>query len=124
MSNFPATLDARIGQRKVAGRWERVAILNRDFHYDSDLIGKVTIPAGFVSDGASVPRVLWSIYPPFGDYLEAAIVHDWYCVNKTIDSVTAAKVFREAMEVCGVGAWRRKKMYWAVRLFGPKFKKS
>ena len=26
------------------------------------------------------------------------------------------------MAVCGVSKWRRTKMYWAVRMFGPKFK--
>ena len=82
----------------------------------------VLVPEGFISDGASVPRCLWSIYPPFGKYLEAAVVHDWFCVNHEVDSVTAANVFREAMQVCGVNIWRRNKMYWAVRLGGPKFK--
>lgn len=39
----------------------------------------LTIPAGFQSDGASVPRFLWSLYPPFGELYEPATwLHD-YC---------------------------------------------
>jgi hypothetical protein len=67
---------------------------------------------------------MWWLYPPFGEYLEAAVVHDWLCVNHQTDSVTAAKVFLEAMEVCEVGKWKRTKMYWAVRVGGPKFNKA
>ena len=78
-------------------------------------------------DGASIPRALQWLYHPFGRYLEAAVVHDCFCVlghngTSPIDSVKAAEVFREAMKVCGVSKWRRQKMYLAVRWFGPQFK--
>ena len=124
MSRFLNELDARISKQMRGDQFTRVAILDRDLCYESDIAGKVIVPAGFASDGASVPRFLWSMFPPFGKYLEAAIVHDWFCVTHAVDSITAAKVFREAMEVCGVGKWRRTKMYWAVRTFGPRFKRS
>lgn len=131
-SKFLTPLDAKISKlwRGKCNdlRFERVVKLESDLQYESELLGKtVVIPKGFISDGASVPRVMWSIYPPFGRYLEAAVVHDWYCVlghrgESPIDYKVAADVFREAMEVCGVSRWRRYKMYWAVRLGGPKFK--
>lgn len=36
------------------------------------------VPAGVVTDGASVPRPLWWLYPPFGgEYDRAAIIHDY-----------------------------------------------
>ena len=123
MSRFNNQLDASISKQMRGKRFTRVVILNRDFFYSSDLAGPIRVPAGFGSDGASVPRLMWSLYPPFGKYLEAAIVHDWFCVSHAVDSITAAKVFREAMAVCGVSKWRRNKMYWAVKFFGPKFKK-
>ena len=131
MSQFYTALDAKVGKRwKRKGdenKFTRIVTLNRTLHYKSDiLINTIAVPAGFISDGASVPRAMWSIYPPFGKYLEAAIVHDWFCAlghegNSPIGSVTAAKVFREAMQVCGVSRWRRNKMYWAVRIGGPRF---
>jgi hypothetical protein len=122
MSRFVNELNARISKQMRGKKFTRVAILDDDLCYQSDIAGDVIVPLGFASDGASVPRFLWSMFPPFGKYLEAAFVHDWFCVTHAVDSVTAAKVFREAMEVCGVGKWRRNKMYWAVRLGGPKFK--
>ena len=101
----------------------RVVILEQSLGYYSELLGRdIIAPIGFSSDGASIPRALQWMYHPFGRYLEAAVVHDWFCVMKQIDSVTAAKVFREAMKVCGVSKWRRAKMYFAVRWFGPQFK--
>ena len=104
--------------------------LTVDLVYQSEHLDRtVTVPYAFKSDGASVPKALWSHYPPFGNYLAAAVVHDWFCVlghsrSSPIDYVDAAKVFREAMEVLGVSKWKRNKMYWAVRLFGPKFKRG
>ena len=133
MSGFLTKLDAKVGKMwrgsGESASFQRVVILEKSFCYASDILDEVVIiPKGFISDGASVPRAMWAIYPPFGKYLEAAIVHDWYCVlghkgESPIDYKIAADIFKEAMEVCNVSWWRRNKMYWAVRLFGPKFKK-
>ena len=41
----------------------------------------VSVPAGFVTDFASIPRGLWTALPRDGDYVWAAVVHDylyWY----------------------------------------------
>lgn len=37
----------------------------------------VHIPAGFVTDFASIPKVFWNILPPTGWYGKAAVVHDF-----------------------------------------------
>lgn len=129
MGHFVTDLDARIGSEFIDKKWTRVAVLEAEFIYDSPTFGLAQIPFGFKSDGASVPRFLWNIYPPFGEYLEAAVIHDWFCVlghagTSPIGSQEAAKLFLEVMEVLGVGKWKRSKMYWAVRWFGPRFKSS
>jgi hypothetical protein len=36
----------------------------------------VRVPAGFLTDFASIPRLLWNILPPTGSYGKAAVVHD------------------------------------------------
>src|SRR6266436_814094 len=42
------------------------------------------VPPGAVTDGASIPRVFWSIAGPFeGKYRDAAVVHDYYCVTQS-----------------------------------------
>ncbi len=38
---------------------------------------RIVVPKGFVTDGASIPRILWPIIPPFGPLLEGAILHDF-----------------------------------------------
>lgn len=101
---------------------ERVLLLDAPLLYQSDYLGEVVaVPVGFKSDGASVPKPLWWMYHPFGRYLRAAVVHDWFCVTQSISYKDAAEVFREAMKVCGINPWRRQKMYLAVKWFGPKF---
>ena len=42
----------------------------------------LTIPADFRWDLSSVPRVFWSILPPDGDFIIAALIHDWLYVEK------------------------------------------
>ena len=38
----------------------------------------IVVPAGFETNGANVPRILWSFFPPNrSDYMPAVIVHDY-----------------------------------------------
>lgn len=78
----------------------------------------IIVPAGTVTDLASVPRLLWVIFPPHGRYAKAAIIHDYLYANAVRTRAFADKVFLEAMEVLGVPKTKRMLMYWAVRLFG------
>ncbi|HAF44718.1 MAG TPA: phage tail protein [Gallionellaceae bacterium] len=78
----------------------------------------IEVPAGFVTDLASTPRLLWTILPPHGQYAKAAILHDYLYDNATGSKRYADDVYLEAMEVLGVATWRRRVMYWAVRWFG------
>lgn len=98
--------------------------LQEELLYDSEEYGGLlTVPAGFKSDLASVPRFFWRMFPPDGDYTYAAILHDYHCIKKfpDIDSKKAARIFREAMLSLGVGKWRAGAMYRAVKWFGPKW---
>lgn len=93
----------------------------------------ITVPAGATTDLASVPRPAWTIFPPDGPWLKAAVVHDFLyrtkgtCWWDGFNGRTRAKpysrkeadgVFREAMGVLGVPAWKRVILYQALRLFG------
>jgi len=92
---------------------------------DSGII--VVVEKGFMTDGASVPRPFWNIIPPWGQYGQAAVVHDrmytdLYVVHngvrETITHKRADEIFLEAMGVLGVPAWKRYSMFYALRLFG------
>lgn len=87
----------------------------------------VYVPLGFLTDGASVPRPFWWLLPPWGDYGQAAVVHDILCETFTvydaafmpvkINRERADKIFREAMKVAGVNWLTRQVMYYGVRLW-------
>jgi Protein of unknown function (DUF1353) len=91
-------------------------------------IGTVTVPSRFVWDGASVPRILWNIIPPWGSYSGAALVHDWLyrtrtcCASstKTITKEEADRVFYELMLEDGVRKSRAWVMWQAVAFLGGK----
>jgi hypothetical protein len=80
-----------------------------------------TVPAGFESDGASVPRIFWSVFPPSGPYTPAAILHDALCEERTLPAKTVHRMFLEAMHSLGVPRRIRWPMYAAVRAFGPRW---
>lgn len=69
------------------GFWERLKTLCTDppkYKLTTDLIlttrfGVIIVPAGFITDFASIPRVFWSIpgFSPSGPLAVAAILHDF-----------------------------------------------
>jgi len=79
--------------------------------------GPYTVPAGFVTDGASVPRPLWWFLPAWGRYSRAAVVHDYLCRNKIVSRAEADRVFFDAMVVCGVNVTVRWLIWGSVRLY-------
>lgn len=82
----------------------------------------LTVPPGFESDGASVPRFFWRwVFPP-GDCkaLRAAFLHDY--VYRTHpsgwDKDMADDMFREVLLEDGMAERYARRAYWGVRLFG------
>lgn len=98
-------------------RWE----LRDDLSYDVGYEGspeRIAVPAGFITDFASIPRLFWPVIGhPMGRYAQAAVIHDWMYADD-YDRSYADSVFLEAMGVLGVGWVRRHIMWLAVRLFG------
>lgn len=96
-------------------------VLNKSFRFilqSPPVPSVITVPAGFVTNFASVPRVLWSIFPPYSDYGKAAVVHDFLYCTEIKTRKRADKLFLEAMKISGVSMWKRHLIYRAVRLFG------
>ena len=89
--------------------------------FESVVLGRlVLVPAEFVTDFASVPRLPFTFWL-FGDIAqEAAVVHDHLYSTGEVSRAMADEVFAEASKVCGVSAWRRGPMWLGVRLFGGK----
>lgn len=84
---------------------------------------RIHIRKGFVSNLASVPRPLWPLFPPNGDYAQASIVHDRLyhdprVGNLSLTRAEADKVMLFAMIDSGVGWITRWAIYAGLRLGG------
>ncbi|HGA8806982.1 TPA: DUF1353 domain-containing protein [Salmonella enterica subsp. enterica serovar Saintpaul] len=89
-----------------------------EFYLSDDNSDVISVPAGFVTDLATVPRIFWTLLPPDGKYAKAAIIHDYLYDNALRTKQEADKIFLDGMTVLGVPKWKRAIMYQAVRLFG------
>lgn len=81
----------------------------------------VSVPAGFVSDLATIPNYFWWALPPQGRYGHAALLHDWLYWQQGVSRATADKVFEVAMGELNVDLPLRKAMWAAVRVGGGEY---
>lgn len=77
-----------------------------------------TVPAGFVTDFASVPRVPLVYWLMNDRGQRAAVIHDFLCRTGVVPRPVADRIFRDALVVEGVSKWRAALMYAAVRVGG------
>jgi Protein of unknown function (DUF1353) len=98
--------------REVDARfWELVVPITYDGNADS-----FSVPAGFQTDFASVPRPLVWLLPRYGAYTKSAILHDFLCTTAVVSRADADGLFRRSMRELGVPFVRRWMMWAAVRL--------
>lgn len=87
--------------------------LHEDYYYElPSKEGKV--PKGYNTDGATIPRIFWSLFPPKSpEYLSAAVIHDYLCSRATHSKykktayAEADQVFNEALKVLEVNPIKR-----------------
>jgi len=78
----------------------------------------IEIPKGFITDLASIPRVMWLFLPPFGRYTEASVVHDYLYTSSDLPRNKCDEIFFTLMIRNNVGYFTAKMMYYSVRFFG------
>lgn len=83
-------------------------------HYQGDT-QNFTIPAGFKTDFASVPRIFTWLIPRYGAYTKSAILHDYLGSSGLISHADNDGIFRRTMRELGVSLLRRWMMWAAVR---------
>ena len=118
MSSFTAPLDVRIHD---VDDFE----LLRDLSYYVGATPEtytIYVPKGYRTDLASVPRFLWSLYPPHGRWAKAAVIHDRLYTHQyehpLITRKMADYIFLEGMRILNVPEQDAKTIYLAVRAFG------
>jgi Protein of unknown function (DUF1353) len=93
-------------------------ILLEDLLYTTKAGETIVAQAGSASDGASTPKEIWSIIPPFGSYWLAAVLHDYLyrVTNRPKDECDS--ILLEAMESLGVPLLLREAIYEGVHVGG------
>ena len=101
-------------------------LMNGKFELFSDYVYKtkeylIKVPKSFVTDYASIPKLLRAIVLPYGKHSGASVVHDWlYSSNCDLDisREKADRIFLEILKEEKVNFFLRTLMYIAVRKFG------
>ena len=80
----------------------------------------VHVKAGFRTDGASIPRLLWRVFgsPYDPDIFAAAIAHDALYRGEIVPRKDADRAFLKMMVESGVPKRKRRLVYRGVRWFG------
>ena len=95
-------------------------VLVADFHVLVDGM-MFTVPAGFVTDGASIPRFLWRLcgHPLETRRFPVAVLHDWlYEADLGLTRQQVDEIYRDGLLSLGYGKWTANTEYYAIRLFG------
>lgn len=87
---------------------------------------QISVPVGFICDGASSPRFAWSLtgFLPRGIHDPAALVHDFLYTGKgkfraqRYSRHDADFIFYRMLLLCGVKKWHCALAYFAVRAAG------
>jgi hypothetical protein len=98
-------------------------ILTEPLTWTGPLGDTFTVPSGFVTDLATVPRFLHWLTLPYGAYTRAAVLHDFLIVERInhrdstlrVTSRDTDGIFRRIMQELGVGWAKRWTMWSAVR---------
>lgn len=81
----------------------------------------IKVPKGFITDYASIPKLLRIIILPYGKHSGASVIHDWLYssdCNLDISRKKADKIFLEILKEEKINFILRLLMYFAVRKFG------
>lgn len=100
--------------------------LTAPFTFASKAAGMILVPAGFVTDFASVPRIVWSyISPEDPAILFASVIHDFLYTrggrigsDLAVSRAVADAVLREGMLASGARPAQAWVVFRSVRLFG------
>jgi len=77
-----------------------------------------TVLKGFTSNGANIPRLLWSIMSPAGILFEASILHDYFYDKAIENKKVADDIFYRVAIDFNAGKIKAKAAYYYVKMLG------
>jgi len=112
MAEFINALEVRIHNRAPKSRE-----LIQDFQYRSDILGLITVPAGFYTDFASIPWLFRPVFPT-NYFSHAATIHDYLYRQTRPGQKQADDVFFEACLASGRSKALSRAAWLALRIAG------
>lgn len=89
----------------------------------------VDVETNFKTDGATIPRWLWWLLPPIGEYTQCTTLHDKLCTTYYIIEMVDGKerrvpitrkqidaILKESLDVLEVTPWKKKVIMTGVNL--------
>ena len=98
------------------------------------IICNIPIPKGFITDGATIPKLFWNILSPFGRFFKSCALHDYICLMAKLknneapnlkEGIAIATQYRKradtllslSMKKQGIKLWRRLLIMVNVRAY-------
>ena len=78
----------------------------------------ITVPKGYITDFASVPKILRLVAKNHELFNKASILHDFLYETQEYSKEEADIIYKDAMEVFGVTEGRANLYYLVVKFFG------
>ena len=82
------------------------------------ILGGLTVPEGFVFDGASIPVGLRWIFPHGGRKFGPACAHDYLYRTGILSKERADRIFYDMMIENGISLLRASALFYGVKYFG------
>jgi hypothetical protein len=102
------------------GRHVTKALFQVEGRLDDGREFSLMISAGFIFDGASIPRVLWRVcgHPLSVPRVAAALAHDWLYRAHVCDRKLADEIYRTICRQVGIGGFCAGTEHYTLRMFG------
>ena len=117
VARFEGILRLDFLEEPVGGRWFKTVLPFKFYSVNEEVTWLITVPAGTLTDFASVPKGFRWLISRVGKYGRGAVLHDYLCNSHAMSRKEADRIFLEAMEALGVGWLKRRTMYTAVRAY-------
>ena len=102
-------------------------LLKEPLTFSSVIAGTITVPVGFISDLATIPKIAYPFFMCSDDPRIAmgAWIHDWLYFNKGFNKLTRLEcdyiLAYECMPALLASKRQSFTVFWALRLFGDRF---
>lgn len=113
--HFPASLRFT----RETEEFSSYRVLASPFLYRLNDLNQIRVPAGFATDGASIPKCFHFWLPPWSPaYAGPAVIHDWLYFIQDTSRKKADRVMLLAMKHNNESFWKRQMIHKAVRAGG------